>query len=178
MNTTDVIMDGDILSSNNQPWALERVVKSVFTRKGFVASTHEVMKYDGGGFLIRPKEKPELPTPQEKVPEKTFKVRVHHADMDPENTGVTISVNCIRGGKSKPKRFLPGTVQELTEAELNVFKYAVRENKLEVPIESGIYQTANPLLEAQRQYPSMDPIMENGIVYITKRQPRFIVEHV
>lgn len=104
------------------------------------------------------------------------KCKVHHMDMDPENTGIPITV-CVND-PSKRKIFDPGSEVELSEVEISALRDAVTESQIVIPQNSGIYEARDQMAEARRQYPSMSVQRDklSGMLVAIKRVPRFVIE--
>ena len=111
---------------------------------------------------------------------KWFKVKVHRANVEPENSMLPITVNVIGspalGGK---KVFSPGQTVELTAAQINVLKTPV-ETSFVIPDTSGIYEERNPIQAARQQYPDFEFKHDRvtGSIVASKSTPNYFVEHV
>jgi len=111
-------------------------------------------------------------------PKKYKTVRVHRSNVDPDNRDLPISV-CVNNPAER-KRFWPGEEVKLTEAQINVLKTSVEEMRIEIPADSGIYQSKNPMVVARNSYPGMTPEQDQitGIIFMTTRTPNYIIEFV
>ena len=110
-------------------------------------------------------------------PKKHTKVRVHRSNVDPDNKDTIISV-CVNSPAER-KRFWPGEEVKLTEAQIGVLKNSVEEVRFEIPSDSGIYQSKNPMATAKNSYPSMTPEQDQttGVIIVTSRSPNYIIEY-
>ena len=111
-------------------------------------------------------------------PKKFTKVRVHRSNVDPDNKDTIISV-CVNSPAER-KRFWPGEEVKLTEAQIGVLKNSVDEVRIEIPSDSGIYQSKNPLVVAKNSYQGMTPEQDQvtGIIIMTSRSPNYIIEYL
>jgi len=126
-------------------------------------------------------EKLERAKQQAPIAGRKFTVRVHRANIAPENANLPIIVNPIGptslGGK---KEFMPGQPVELTIAQINVLKNAVEETEFELPDSSGIYEERDPIAAARSQFPEFQFRRNkvNGSIIAFRRSPNYIVESV
>ena len=111
---------------------------------------------------------------------KLYKVKVHRANVEPENASLPITVNPIGppslGGK---RTFAPGTVVKLTECQIGILKQPV-ETEFPIPEGSGIYEERNPIEAARLQYPDFEFKRDrvNGRLIAFKSTPNYFVEYL
>lgn len=107
-----------------------------------------------------------------------YKVKVHRANVEPENASLPITVNVIGppelGGK---KIFAPGTPVELTLPQINVLKTPV-ETEFVIPDTSGIYEERNPKQAARAQFPDFEIKQDKvtGQLIAFKSTPNYFVD--
>lgn len=155
--------------------------------------SYEAAEFKGGGWVGVPRENfanggekdnvlAQKPPNEEAfsppVSSKTVKVRVHRANMDPENSNLQISL-CVNSSMNR-KIFYPGEEVELTPSEIESLKDSVEETQIIVPPGSGIYQTQDPMALAKNQYPGMAPTRDSrtNLIVMVKRIPNYIIEVV
>jgi hypothetical protein len=113
---------------------------------------------------------------QKKKSPKLIKCRVHRSNVDPDNRDLIININVNQ--TSKKKSFFPGQEVELSPEHISVLKDSVEEVRLAIPLESGIYESANPLQVAKNFYPNMTPEVDpaSGVITMIQRTPNYIIE--
>lgn len=103
---------------------------------------------------------------------------VHRSNVDPDNNSLPITVTA--NNLSSKKVFLPGSEVTLTESQLDVLRNSVEEVRLDIPVDSAIYSSPDPMALAQNMYPGMLPKTDEstGGIFVTKRTPNYIIESV
>lgn len=109
---------------------------------------------------------------------KFFKVKVHRANIEPENASIPITVNPIGGPELGGKKvFSPGQPVELTATQIGILKQPV-ETEFPIPDGSGIYEERNPMQAARAQFPDFQFKHDrvNGTIIAFKSTPNYFVE--
>lgn len=114
-------------------------------------------------------------TKKETKSEKRFRCVVHRLNIDRENADLPISVDVI--GKKK-RVFYPGEEVVLHDYHIEVLDNAVDSTELELPAESGIYTSGNPLQQAMKNYPGFKAIRDevDGSIKLFKNTKMYSVE--
>jgi len=135
-----------------------------------LTDTYEVI-VKGKGFIGVPKAKGTAPKKQ-----KLIKCRVYRSNVDPDNRDTPISVT--HNSISNRKTFWPGQEVDLTQGHINILKDSVEESRINIPPESGIYASKDPVAVAKNFYPNMQAEVnqaDNSITMVS-RIPNYIVE--
>ena len=109
-----------------------------------------------------------------------YKVKVHRANVEPENSSLPITVNPIGGPELGGKKvFNPGQPVELTVTQINILKTPV-ETEFIIPDSSGIYEERNPIQAARQQYPDFEFKHDRvtGSIIAHKSIPNYFVEYL
>jgi len=154
-----------------------------------LSETHEPIQLEKGAGWAGVEKSPtkkdittekDVPTP-EKVAFKdmpTKKYIIHRANVDPDNRDlpISITVNSI----NNKKMFWPGEEVDLNASQIGVLKDSVEEIELEIPDESGIYESKNPVALAKSYYPNMRATRSSvtGRIVMTQRIPNYYFEQV
>ena len=173
MNTEEIpYLESDILTKEDKPFEKKGACVIALTQKKLRA-THEPIAVPGGFIGRKVEEKPKAPIKPLKC---DVKCRVTRTNIDPDNANVPISVT-VNDRKNK-REFPPGQIVELSQSHINVLRDAVEETRLVIPMDSGIYQAAEPLALARNQYPDMMPTHDpmTGEIVCTRRMANYIVE--
>lgn len=111
----------------------------------------------------------------EKEVSKRYECKVYRLNVERENAELPISVNVI--GKKK-REFTPGEKVVLHDYHIGVLRNAVDSTQIEVPSESGVYKSANPIAEAERNFPGFKAIRNSidGTILLSKEVPLYSVE--
>lgn len=182
-------MENEILTSTGKAFAKKAPLVAVLQHRG-LKETHKPVEIEGRGWVGRPKgiesveamgevaDPPADEKQPQKEPVKLIRCKVFRSNVDPDNKDLPISI--IVNEKSSKKVFMPGQEVELTQAHLNVLRDSVGENRLSIPPESGIYESANPTVLAKEFYPSMTPEVDpaSGTITMVGRTPNYIVERL
>ena len=122
-------------------------------------------------------KKKEAPQKQRHADPATIKCKVHRLNCDPTNAMVPITVNAV-GRPNGRKVFVPGTMVNLSQAQVNNLTDAVDEFVIPIQEDSAIYESPTPMRAAQNQYPdhriTRDPA--TGVITATKLQPNYSIE--
>jgi len=97
-----------------------------------------------------------------------------HRRGENQNAPITVTPGDIK----RKKEFWPGQSVYLTEKHIAVLRSAVIDSEIPIPDNSGIYESGNPQLEAQRRNPGYEAKVDisTGSVYLKKTEPLYIVE--
>lgn len=115
---------------------------------------------------------------KEFVKPKSIKCRVYRANVDPDNKDMPISVTV--NSLSNKKTFWPGEEVELSLSHVAVLKNSVEETRIQIPPESGIYASKDPVAVAKNFYPSMVPEVSqiDNTISMVSKIPNYIIETV
>jgi len=169
----------DMIYNDGKPFEDKDSVLKALEEQG-LSETYEPIQLEKGagwaGVEKSAKKKPEKKVAFKDMP--TKKYIIHRANVDPDNRDlpISITVNSI----NNKRMFWPGEEVELNESQIGVLKDSVEEVELEIPDESGIYESQNPVALVKSYYPSMrarrDPV--TGRIVMTQRTPNYILELV
>ena len=162
--TTDE--SGNFVTSTGEPFGKKGALAMALQKHG-LGDGYEPVEIEPGRWIGKKKEKP-----------KVTKCRVHRSNVDPDNRDLIISINVNE--KSKKKVFFPGQEVELLPEHISVLQNSVEEVRLNIPAESGIYESANPLQVARNLYPNMTPEVDpaSGTITMIQRTPNYIIERI
>lgn len=165
-------LESDILTKDNKPYERKGACVIALTHKDLRAS-HEPVAVPGG-FIGRKVDIKAKPTVKPLTCE--IECRVTRTNVDPDNANVPIMV-CVNDRKNK-REFNPGQVVKLSQAHIDVLRNSVEETLLVIPGDSGIYESADPLVLARNQYPDMMPSYnpQTGEINCTRRVANYVVE--
>ena len=115
-------------------------------------------------------------TKKEIKTDKRYRCVVHRLNTDRENADLPISVDVV--GKRKKRVFYPGEEVILHDYHIEVLNNAVDSTELELPPESGIYSSENPLEQARRNYPGFKAVYSDvdGSIRLYKNAKMYSVE--
>ena len=107
------------------------------------------------------------------------KVMVNRINVDEKNTHLEIVVNDL-GSPTGRKAFFPGQEIELTLVQIGILKGAVERTRIDIPQDSGVYQSDNPLAAARTAYPGFRAAKDRhtGYVYVERVSPNYTITEV
>lgn len=110
---------------------------------------------------------------------KKHKVKVYRLRVDENNKNLPVTV-CVNDISTK-REFYPGTIVELDDVQIQSLRDARLEQRVQVPADSGIYEAANPLREAERVYGNgmtakFDPA--DGTIWVEKFEDTYLIERL
>lgn len=156
----------EIRKADGEPFGNKGSLAIALKNQG-IENTYEAIEKDGGFIGV-----PIVAT------KKLTKCRVHRSNVDPDNKDMVISltVNSI----SNKKTFWPGEEVELTQSQISVLKDSVEEVRIEIPPESGIYSSKDPVSVAKAQNPGFSAEIDRatGLITLVQRVPNYIIEVV
>ena len=166
----------EIRKSDGTPFATKNALLMTLGKKK-LTDTYEAVEKDGGWVGVKKSEE----VKPKKVGFKNMPTRkyiIHRTNCDPDNKNLPISITV--NNIANKKVFWPGVEVELNESQIGVLKDSVEETKLDIPMESGIYESQNPMALAQSFYPNMIARRSEvtGIITMVQRTPNYIIEIV
>lgn len=115
-----------------------------------------------------------------KDPRKIIKrVVVNRMNVDEKNQHLEIVVNDL-GMANGRKSFYPGQEVDLTMVQINILKDAVERTRIDIPMNSGIYEADSPLQAARSQYPGFRAVTNKhtGMIYVERAKPNYTITEV
>jgi len=163
----------DVIRKDGTPFRHKNELASVLARKKL---DYDMVETDEG-WIGKPKTETKVAT-KTKPKSKELKCRVYHANTDPGNADMEISVT-VNTAASK-KIFWPGVDVMLTQAHINVLKDSVEETRFDIPSESAIYSSRDPITAAKNNYPAMRAEVNpsTGLITMFRSMPNYLVEIV
>lgn len=157
----------EIRRTGGEPFGTKGSLAASLEQKKLTES-HDMVEKEGGWVGVK----------KEIGKKKLIKCRVYRANCDPDNKDQPISVT-INTASSK-RNFWPGEIVELSKSHIGVLKDSVEETKLQIPPESGVYASSDPIAVARNFYPTMTAVVNptDNMITMISRVPNYIVEMV
>lgn len=171
-------MEKIIMDQGDNPFKSRAAAKKAMETMGLGENYKVVPVAGGDGFALMLKTNETPAQPKTKKDEHLRRVRVHRLNVSPENKNLPIFV-CVNNTSNR-KLFQPGEEVELSGGQIDALKNSVEEIFFEIPAESGIYESSNPLSVAKNQYPTLTAKRDSttGLINMTSYSPNYMIEPV
>ena len=120
-------------------------------------------------------------TKKEKDPRKQrFYCKVYRLNSQGDDRNNPIPVNDLGDLRHGRAYAIPGQLSILSLVQINILREAVVYHNIPVPEDSGIYEEANPLKAAEKQFPKFKAVRDrnSNLIFLVKEDPQFSVEIV